>query len=267
MTFQILMSCMHRKDMQIVKDSQINCDVLVVNQCDESREEQSSERCQRMIYTKERGLSKSRNMAIDRAWADICLLSDDDELFQHDVEERVLKAYADYPEADIIAFKVDNADTFGYGVNNSKRIYPNHAYKCGLIGCLHISSWQISFRRASIVEKAIRFDELMGSGTGHGAQEESKFLIDCLRAGLTIWFVPITVATMIDSEESQWFKGFDKIFFIDRGWATRRFLGWWLATLYAFYYAWKKRSMYKQDISPMCALGCMLRGIFLTHYE
>lgn len=261
MTFQILLSCMHQKDMSIFEMSNIKCNVLAINQCNEERTEQSADGSRQMIYTRERGLSHSRNMAIDRATCDICLVSDDDEVFHDDVAKRIIEAYEAYPEADIIAFQVANASGFGENVHNDKKTYPRKAYKCNFLQTLHISSWQISFRRKSIVEKGIRFDEIMGSGTGNGGQEESKFVTDCYRAGLNIWYVPVEIARMDDRHPSQWFKGFDYKFFFDRGWATRRFLGWTLSTLYAVFFAIKKHRMYSHEISFFKALTAMIRGI------
>lgn len=261
MTFQILISCMHQKGLQMIEHSHITCDAVVINQCDENRVEFSEDKRQKVISTVQRGLSNSRNMAIDNATADVCLISDDDEVFVDDVEQRILKAYSDYPNADIIAFQVDNGSGFGENVKNDKKVYPTKAFECGLIKSLRISSWQISFKKKSIIDKGIRFDTMMGSGTGHGGQEESKFLADCLKAGLRIWYVPVLIARMDDSHPSQWFHGFDKKFFFDRGWATRRFLGWNLATLYAVYYAIKKYRMYSTDISFVSALINMIKGI------
>ncbi len=261
MTFQILLSCMHQKDMDIFEKSNIRCDALAVNQCDKDAVCNSDDNTKRMIFTTQRGLSRSRNMAIDKAWSDICLISDDDETFEPDVAEKVLKAYETYGDADVIAFQVANASGFGENINGDKKTYPDKAFRCGLLKTLRISSWQISFRRKSILEKGIRFDEKMGSGTSNGAQEESKFLADCHRAGLNIWYVPVLIATMKEEHASQWFKGFDYKFFYDRGWATRRFLGWTLATLYAVYFAVKKHKMYSHDISFMKSLYAMIKGI------
>lgn len=261
MTFQILLSCMHQHDMNIFASSNIKCAALAINQCDTNLVTHSEDNSVCMIFTTQRGLSRSRNMAIDNAWSDICLISDDDEIFDDEVESKVLDAYNTYPEADIIAFQVDNASGFGENIQGDKKKYHDKAFRCNFLQTLHISSWQISFRRDSIKKKGIHFDEMMGSGTGNGAQEESKFLADCHKAGLNIWYVPVSIARMADRHESQWFKGFDYQFFFNRGWATRRFLGWTLSTLYAVYFAVKKHSLYHKDISLFKALNAMIKGI------
>ncbi len=261
MTFQILMACMHQNDLSIFSSSNIKCDVLAINQCDKNQIDYSDDKSQCMISTTQRGLSRSRNMAIDNAWSDICLISDDDEVFDNGIKQKILQAYNDYPEADIIAFLIDNASGFGDKIHGDKKTYPTKPFRCSFLQTLHISSWQISFRRKSIMDKGLHFDEKMGSGTGNGGQEESKFLIDCYKAGLQIWYVPICIAKMNELHESQWFQGFDQRFFYNRGWATRRFLGWTLSTLYAIYFAIKKHKMYSTNISFANALTAMIKGI------
>ena len=89
MRLEVLISCMHQKDASIIQRTNIQSDVLIVNQCNENREERfdfknkKGELCiARMIYTAERGLSRSRNMALRNAKGDICLICDDDEILE-----------------------------------------------------------------------------------------------------------------------------------------------------------------------------------------
>lgn len=264
MTFQILMSCMYQNDASILIKSNINCDVLVENQCNERDVKiiNALNPRQEMICSQQRGLSKSRNACISQAWADVCLIADDDEVFSDDLEQRVVAAYNRHPNADIIAFQVSNASKFGEGSMSDIRKYPSREFKCGVLNTLHISSWQISFKRQSIISHGILFDEMMGAGTGNGAQEENKFLVDCLKSGMEVWYVPVEIARMEEKHTSVWFNGFDPSFFYKRGWATRRFLGLFLSVAYAFYYVIKKAPFYHKDVSPVSAFSYMLKGIF-----
>ena len=261
MTLEILLSCMHQKDAKIVERSNINTDVVVVNQCDHDgvqqlTSEMSNGKNQNILFvsTTERGLSRSRNMAIGHATADICLISDDDEVFVNDIEPIIVKAYEEHPDADIITFKVE-------GSHGSKKSYAQKVSHIGYLNALHVSSVQISFRRESIVKNGILFDPEMGAGTGHGCGEENKFLYDCLHKHLRIIHVPITIASLASGGESHWFNGWTKRFFIERGWATARYLGKPLAAVYAVYYAIAKRKQYGCDISMTNALMGMFKGI------
>lgn len=262
MTVAILLSCMHQKDASIVNRSNINTDVVVVNQCDNNDVVQFTNTSVdgkpyvvKMVNTTERGLSRSRNMAISHAKSDICLISDDDEVFVSDVVDRVVKAYEEHPEADVISFKVD-------GTESSKKKYAQKVSRVGYLNAMHIASVQISFRRNSILQNGITYDPEMGAGTGHGCGEENKFLFDCLRKGLRVVHVPVTIASLEDRGESRWFKGWTERFFLERGWATARYLGKPLAIVYAVYYAIKKRKAYGKDVSVWKALKNMVKGVF-----
>ena len=156
-----------------------------------------------------------------------------------------------------LAVKIQMADT--QVVQNAKIIMQKGIKNKD---ALHIASVQISFRRESIVKNCILFDPEMGAGTGHGCGEENKFLFDCLHKHLRIIHVPITIASLASGGESHWFNGWTQRFFIERGWATARFLGKPLAVVYAAYYAVVKRKAYKNEIGMGKAFSCMVKGIF-----
>ena len=262
MRIETLISCMHKKDASIATASNVRSDAVIINQCDrdETVESVLTDRAGgthhvRLVSTQERGLSRSRNMAIDNATADICLIADDDEVFEDNAAASIIQAYESHPEADLITFDIN-------GGHSTKTALTHKAGRIGYLGALHISSVQITFRRKRIVEKGIRFDPEMGSGSGHGCGEETKFLFDCLKKKLTIVHVPIPIASLTATTDSQWFQGWTPRFFVERGWATARYLGKPLATIYACYYAIKKRNKFKADISAGKALVNMLKGIY-----
>ncbi len=259
------MSAMNQADTSLVTSSNVTTDVVLVNQCghnqlttDHFTSAQGQNHRVVFVCTTERGLSRSRNMAIRHATADVCMIADDDEHFSDTFARDIARAYSDYPEADVIVFQVDD----GFG-----RSFPDRAQRVGYMQALKTYSLQISFRRERVVEKGIWFDEQMGSGTGHGAGEENKFLFDCLRSGLRIQYVPVLIAaTNSQTPSSQWFSGYTDRFFFNRGWATRRYLGTPLAMAYAVYYAYAKRKMYKGHISPLRALWHTWRGTMHVRY-
>ena len=57
------------------------------------------------IDTLDRGLSKSRNLAIKNAIGDICLIADDDVVLEKDFHESILSSYESLSDADLISFK------------------------------------------------------------------------------------------------------------------------------------------------------------------
>lgn len=260
MKLEVLMSCMHQSGIDIAYRSNLQTDMVLVNQCDRESLEVIPSQADggamfqvKFICTKERGLSKSRNMAIRNAEGDVCLIADDDEVFAEGYGERILSAFEQYPAADVIAFKVENT-------HSSKKKYASKACKVNYLRAMSIGSWQIAFRRESIMRNHILFDEEMGSGTGHGPSEEVRFLFDCLSKKLTIQYLPIVIARMEKTSDSQWFHGYTPRYFLEQGWSSRRLMGLPLSLIYSFYFVFRKYPQYRQDCSLWTALRKMLKG-------
>lgn len=251
MKLEILMSCMHQVDDHLIRDSMIKGDVLMVNQGDLEKYEEykTPNGVARILSTKQRGLTKSRNMAIDNAKGDICLLCDDDERFVNGYEKIIISSYQKFSQADIIVFKMVNRPPVTY---KARRIYFPFTLK--------VSSWQISFKRSVINQAGIRFDTNLGAGTGNGGEEELKFLLECQKAGLKIYSVPEEIAEVAQNQ-STWFNGFTQEFFENRGATTRYILGFGMASIYAVYYLIFKYSKYKNHITFFQATRAIFRGI------
>ena len=86
---------MYEKDKEIIKRSNIQSNCVIINQCNEDKKEElkieNNKTCL-WINSKERGLSRSRNMAIQNSDTDVCLIADNDEIFDDDVEEKNIKS-------------------------------------------------------------------------------------------------------------------------------------------------------------------------------
>lgn len=256
MTFNLLISCMNQKDFSIIERSNVQSDVVVVNQCDQESVEEfdfinkKGNSCHgRFICTTEKGLSKSRNMALRNSWGDICLICDDDEYLKDDCEELILKAYYENANADLISFAFDRDD----------KSFSSIPAKHNLRSLLRTSSVEISFRREAIVENKVWFDEKMGSGSGNGAGEENMFLMTCKRKGLRMFYNPSEIGKLL-SADSMWFKGFNVTYFENFGWAIRRILGGITSLVYFIYWIPAHRSLYNKDITFWNATKSILRG-------
>ena len=252
MKLEILMSCMYQKDFSLVIESRITGDVLIINQTDDNfiLEEKRDFQKIRMLGTTERGLSRSRNMAIQNSLGDICLLCDDDEEMADNYESIILETFRNTPNADVIAFNIKNKET---RLSNRKQ-------KIGYLNCLKITSYQIAFRRTPVLARGIRFDPLMGAGSCNGGGEENKFLWDCLRNGLHVYYSPLIIATILE-KSSTWFFGYDETFFYQRGAATRYMMGGLPSIFYGVYYLLRKRALYKETISTIQAAKKLFQGI------
>ncbi len=245
MRLEVLISCMHQTDASIIEKTGIETDVLVVNQCDRNAEEafdftnRRRETCHaRILHTTERGLSRSRNMAIAHARGDVCLICDDDERMEPDYEMKILTAFDLHPNCHILAF----------ALHHPTRTYPNREHNIGYIQAAKVGSVQLAFRRCELIT-SIRFCEKMGSGTGNGAGEENKFIIDCLRHGVHIRYVPDVIAT-VSQEASLWFHGYDRTYWINRGWQARMTYGIVIGFAYVCYTGlWRARHVEREHSS------------------
>lgn len=249
---EILLSCMFLSDSEeMIRKSHITSDTVIINQCDEEeyREEHIGGAFVRTFSVKERGLTKSRNLAISKSDADVCIICDDDEVFSQGYEEAVQNAYSSLPQADIIIFDMtDRPLKWGEEIK-----------KLGYRDIMSVSSWQITFRRQKLLDSGVLFDENMGAGSGNGAEEEFRFLTQCRKAGLQIYHYPFRLASVAQSQ-STWFKGFNEEFFVNRGNTTRYIMGLPLSVMYAAYYAFAKRKQLK-DTGAFKAFSYTLKGI------
>ena len=260
----LLVSCVHQTDKSILNRLNIQSRFIIVNQCDSD----SVEECVYMapngetysgsfINTRERGLSKSRNMAISYAPSDsICVICDDDEVLADNYPIIIKNAYNNLPQVDIIAFNIKySSERYAY-----KKPYKKNA-RLHFKDILKVSSFQITFKAQRVLSNQIKFDIRMGSGTGNGGGEENKFLLDCRKKGLSIWCNPEELAS-INNGDSQWFKGYNKDYFVTFGWQTRHLLGLLKGYAFIWYNAINHSGMYCEDLNLFQVIMALHKGFF-----
>lgn len=259
MKLNVLISCMNETDTSIVARSNIQSDAVVVNQCDTDSvieydfTNKNGKVCHvKFINTSERGLSRSRNMAIANAWGDICLLCDDDEQFEDNYCEIIENAYVNYPDTALA--------TFNFNYQGKLRTSTNETKRMSIIDILKTSSIQISFRRDVLIRNSIKFDEKMGSGTGNGSGEEIKFQNDFRKKGLLCLSHPYSIVTLQENNNSSWFKGYTFAYFENFGWSTRRTLGNFWGFSYLVYFAFSHRRLYQKELSVIAVVKAMFKG-------
>uniref|UniRef100_UPI000CEC6FFE glycosyltransferase family A protein n=1 Tax=Acinetobacter indicus TaxID=756892 RepID=UPI000CEC6FFE len=183
MKIEILCSTMHGK-VPLSIDKGFNQEkMIIVNQCAEDSDCNNS-----YLNFFERGISKSRNRAISNASADICLITDNDVYFDKNILRTIQKSFDDYPEADILTFQIETPE--GDRFKNYKKDFFWH----NNLSVAKVSSVEIAFRRKSIIEKNLKFDENFGLGSMFPTGEEYIFLSDALKSGLKIGYIPEVIA-------------------------------------------------------------------------
>lgn len=251
MTLQVLLSAMHLADESYINSLNITGDCVVVNQCDRSTKRDTDLGGRKVTYieTTERGLSRSRNMAIAASTADVCILCDNDVEYVKGYESLILNAFESHPEADLIVFYIKRAE----------KPVPNYSTerKMDYLSVLKIFSPEIAFRPHRI--EGIRFKEEFGAGSGKYIMgEENLFLYDCLKAGKTILYMPIQIAALRE-EESTWFQGYDEKFFISRG-ANYGAMSRLFSYLLIWQFALRKKGLYGENMGMLAAVKLMYRG-------
>ena len=212
MKLEILLSCMFQNDVSIVERLNLQSDILIINQCekDEYFETYYNGFKVRMISTKTRGLSKSRNIALENAVGDVLLLMDDDCELCDDYPSLIIDEYTNNGNADCIFFNYINIDDCG-GTRGNKKYTKRRKYSYG-----YPCSIRISFKR-TILEKNIRFNEMFGAGSGiYDSGEEALFVEKIKKYKFGIYEVPVDIMK-VSFKESSWFKGYDEKYFFDKG--------------------------------------------------
>ncbi|MDT2813652.1 glycosyltransferase family A protein [Vagococcus carniphilus] len=163
------------------------------------------------VYTfDEKGIGISRNSALMRSSADICIISDDDMVYVDNSSDIIKNAYKKYPDADMIVFNVR--------VHQNREIR-NTVKKNGrvhMLNSLRYGTVTFTFRRDSIINSNIFFSLDFGGGAKYGSGEDSIFIWDVIRSGHRVYSVSDTIADVYN-DDSSWFEGYNEKYFYDRG--------------------------------------------------
>lgn len=259
MKLNVLLSAMHLEDENYIDTLNIESDAVVINQCDSVFEKTVNHICKSgkevsvtYVETTERGLSKSRNMAISRVpqetSEDVCILCDNDVEYVDGYEDMILDAYKRHLDADVIVFFIKRPERSVPVFDKDKRM--------NYLSVLKIFSPEVSFKRAGI--KGIAFNENFGAGAKYSMGEENIFLYECLKRHKKIYYVPSMIAKVRD-EESTWFKGYTKEFFISRG-ANYAAMSKAFSHVLIWQFALRKKSLYGDNFSMLQTVKIMYRG-------
>ena len=213
MKLEVLLATIDQTDDSVLDEMKVTTDIIVCNQ----NKDKSGYR----VYTKngyqvrwydfqERGVGLNRNNALLRATADICLLSDDDVLFEDNYAQTVLDAFEKTPKADVIIFNT-------YLDNGEKRSRNTKPLRIRRHNCGRYGAYRIAFRRMSVIKNAITFNQLFGGGCMFTAGEDVLFTKECVAKGLRVIAVPECILRRVDRRPSTWYCGHNQKFYEDYG--------------------------------------------------
>ncbi len=182
-----------------------NFNILIINQSQKKIITSSFETV-RIINVDEKGLSRSRNLAIKNATKKICLIADDDVVYLETFTRDIINAFNNNQNASIITF-------------NHQRLGENETYNSSKTKYLHskmsiekVCSIEIAFKLSVIKDNNLFFDENFGLGSYFEIAEEFLFLLEAIKSKLYAMFCPFVIVShpLISSGNNQ---GSDKIVF------------------------------------------------------
>lgn len=254
MTIQTLVSGVKVNTEEIAKTMNLGSDSIVINQCGENGYAEYEHNGHNIkIYSfDEKGVGLSRNNALLRATADIILFSDEDIVYKDGYAEEIIKAFEARPDADMLLFNMDVAeDRATYHTAAESRV---HRWNCG-----RYPTYSFACRREMIHKNNITFNLLFGGGAKYSNGEDSLFIQECLKKGLKIYALPITIGKEVP-RPSTWFNGYTDKFFYDRGVLYKALYG-SLAVPMAYRFLIRHKSVMLKERSVGDAFALMKKGM------
>ncbi len=210
-SFEVLCVTMGQHDFSKIKEMNIRSDVVFANQADHTafNELEFNGHMAKMISTQTRGVGINRNLTLMYASADICLFADDDVIYNDNYPEVVIREFDEHPDADIFIFHFDTN-------SERKQIKYGKTKKCGKFSRMPWGGIRIAFRLSSVKKANVYFTTLFGGGCIFPSGEDSMWLKDIKRKGLTFYVSKETIGR-VSFDGSSWFTGYDEKFFFGKG--------------------------------------------------
>ncbi|GAA6768336.1 glycosyltransferase family A protein [Flavobacterium sp. CGRL1] len=163
--------------------------VLIINQTQKEKILNSDYSNVRVINSFEKGLSKSRNLALENALGKILVIADDDVVYQEGFITKITDAYNKFPAAAVIQFSAVNSN------GDLIKKYPsNSKVNLNSFDILNVSSIEMTVNKTVIDASQIRFDENFGLGAVFQMGEEAVFLSDLKAKNKQLVFDPQVIA-------------------------------------------------------------------------
>lgn len=254
MTLQLLVAAVNREPRELAQEMRIDSDAIIVSQGERHAFEELRWNNHNIRYYSmaERGVGLSRNHSLMRATADISLFADEDIIYEPGYEEKVLTAFEEHPQADMLLFNVQAMP--------GRETYHNDCFgRVRWYNCGRYPTYSFAVRTSRIHQRNITFSLLFGGGAKYSNGEDSLFIRDCLKAGLKVYKAPVTIGHERE-RESTWFTGYNRKFFLDRG-ILYVYLYGRLAEMMALRFVLAHREVICRELPWRVANKLMLQGI------
>lgn len=186
---EVLISTMNRDSLDFLDAMFVSNDlseflILIINQTHEGCILKSDQPNIRIINSFEKGLSKSRNLALSKAQGKYCLLADDDVFFLPDLANKIKTGFEIFPQADVLCFMTLTT--------NQKKYWKYPAKPGPMPGkkIRKILSIEIAFSLEKIKSYNVWFNEYFGLGAEFPNGENYLFLSELYKKSAKIYFQP-----------------------------------------------------------------------------
>ncbi|WP_310558203.1 glycosyltransferase [Flavobacterium sp.] len=163
--------------------------ILILNQTQESNLLVSQFPSVRVVNSFEKGLSRSRNLALKNTIGKIVLIADDDVVYKKDFDTTIVQAHNQYGNKAVISFCIEKPNGLLF-----KKYLPNAKMNLSLIELFNVLSIEISLNKSVMDKIGVKFDENFGLGSKFEMGEEAIFLSDIKYKIDQIAFVPSSIA-------------------------------------------------------------------------
>ena len=140
----------------------------------------------RILFRRDRGLSKSRNLGLSNLGSEyVWFLDDDVEVSKKMYAQTIAEIESMRP--DVMIGRIGCTDCDGYYKNYNRQRVPRR------LRLLRVSSIEIIVRRNFIVRNRIVFDAHLGLGSSLPSGEENCFLLDCEENNAVICYTKLSI--------------------------------------------------------------------------
>jgi glycosyltransferase involved in cell wall biosynthesis len=198
---EILIATQDRDDLSFLKEmfpgDYTKYNLLIINQTTENHIIQAEHLPPniRVFNVYERGLSKSRNLALEKAEKDVLLIADDDVKYREGFAESIIKSHTG-TDVPVLIFPISDEKGAALGLRlKNSRILKGRDFK-------DVFSPQISLKRSVFFQYGVRFDERFGLGARYPDAENFVFLKTLERLKIPVAYAgvePIAIHPRLNS--------------------------------------------------------------------
>ena len=227
-----------------------NFSILIINQTQKEKILTSDYANVRVINSFEKGLAKSRNLALENAVGKILIIADDDVVYKEGFAIEIIDAYNKFPKAAVINFEAENLD------GSLIKKYPSGSKaNLNIFDVLNSSSIEMTLNKKIINESKVSFDENFGLGAVFEMGEEAIFLSDLKAKQKQLVFEP-QIIVIHKNQTSSEKKSIDDKYYIQGALFSRIFKKKYLFWLYIkLFFDLKQNNIKFKNVKRLVAIA------------